>query len=78
MPAAFSLYWVIGNIISIIQNIFIYKPLKKKEKEPVKWEGKKNEQITQTAPTKEEAITIALEKLGVTHARSVDYSSGRR
>ena len=26
LPAALSLYWVIGNIISIIQNIFIYKP----------------------------------------------------
>ena len=35
-------------------------------------------QITQTAPTKEEAITIALEKLGVSRARCVDYSSGRR
>ena len=31
LPAALALYWVIGNIISIIQNIFIYKPFKKKE-----------------------------------------------
>ncbi|WP_248513917.1 membrane protein insertase YidC, partial [Sporosarcina sp. NCCP-2222] len=30
LPAALALYWVIGNIISIIQNIFIYKPFKKK------------------------------------------------
>ncbi len=31
LPAALSLYWVIGNIISIIQNFFIYKPFKKEE-----------------------------------------------
>ena len=31
LPAALSLYWVIGNIISVIQNIFIYKPFKKEE-----------------------------------------------
>lgn len=31
LPAALSLYWVIGNIISIIQNLFIYKPFSKKE-----------------------------------------------
>ena len=41
LPAALSLYWVIGNIISIIQNIFIYKPFKKKEVEPVKVGGKR-------------------------------------
>jgi len=36
LPAALSLYWVIGNIISIIQNFFIYKPFKKDaEEEPV-------------------------------------------
>lgn len=34
MPAALSLYWVVGNIISVIQNIFIYKkPWEKKESE---------------------------------------------
>ena len=31
-------------------------------------------QITQTAPTKEEAIAVALEKLGVSDTRCVDYS----
>ena len=31
-------------------------------------------QITQTAPTKEKAITVALEKLGVSHTRCVHYS----
>lgn len=41
LPAALALYWVIGNIISIIQNIFIYKPFKKVEVEPVKVGGKK-------------------------------------
>lgn len=41
VPAALALYWVIGNIISIIQNIFIYKPFKKKEVEPVKVGGKR-------------------------------------
>jgi len=42
LPAALSLYWVIGNIISIIQNIFIYKPFKKEEVVvPVKAGGKK-------------------------------------
>ncbi len=41
LPAALALYWVIGNIISVIQNIFIYKPFKKKEVEPVKVGGKR-------------------------------------
>ncbi|WP_342513878.1 membrane protein insertase YidC [Sporosarcina sp. FSL K6-1522] len=41
LPAALALYWVIGNFISIIQNIFIYKPFKKKEVEPVKVGGKR-------------------------------------
>ena len=41
LPAALTLYWVIGNIISIIQNLFIYKPWNKKEKEPVKSGGAK-------------------------------------
>ncbi len=31
MPAALALYWVVGNIFSIVQNFFIYKPFKKKE-----------------------------------------------
>ena len=40
LPAALSLYWVIGNIISIIQNFFIYKPFKKDE-EPATVGGKR-------------------------------------
>ncbi|MHA6260983.1 membrane protein insertase YidC [Sporosarcina sp. CAU 1771] len=43
LPAALALYWVIGNIISVIQNIFIYKPFQKKEVAPatVKVGGKR-------------------------------------
>lgn len=41
LPSALTLYWVIGNIISIAQNLFIYKPWKKKKVEPVKAGGKK-------------------------------------
>lgn len=41
LPAALALYWVIGNIISVIQNIFIYKPFKKEEVVPVKVGGKR-------------------------------------
>ncbi|WP_144513478.1 membrane protein insertase YidC [Bacillus sp. FJAT-22090] len=39
LPAALTLYWVIGNIISILQNLFIYKPWNKSKKEPVKSGG---------------------------------------
>ncbi len=41
LPAALALYWVVGNIISFIQNVFIYKPFKKKVVEPVKVGGKR-------------------------------------
>ncbi|WP_019413361.1 membrane protein insertase YidC [Paenisporosarcina sp. TG20] len=30
LPSALTLYWVIGNIISLIQNLVIYKPWEKK------------------------------------------------
>ncbi len=37
LPSALTLYWVIGNIISIIQNMFIYRPWEKKAvQQPVK------------------------------------------
>lgn len=36
LPAALALYWVIGNIISIIQNFFIYKPFSKEEEKTKK------------------------------------------
>ena len=29
LPAALALYWVVGNVISVIQNLFIYKPWNK-------------------------------------------------
>lgn len=41
LPSALTLYWVIGNIISIAQNFFIYKPWNKKKVEPVQSGGKK-------------------------------------
>lgn len=31
LPAALSLYWVVGNIVSVCQNLAIYKPWRKKE-----------------------------------------------
>lgn len=40
LPAALALYWVIGNIISFIQNLVIYKPFKKEE-EPAEVGGKR-------------------------------------
>lgn len=39
LPSALTLYWVIGNIISLIQNMFIYRPWEKKKElkqQPVK------------------------------------------
>src|SRR5690606_18378243 len=30
LPSALTLYWIIGNIISFITNIFMYKPFQKK------------------------------------------------
>ena len=38
LPSALTLYWVIGNIVSLIQNMFIYRPWEKKDlkQEPVK------------------------------------------
>ena len=41
VPSALTLYWVIGNIISIIQNLFIYKPWNKPKTIPVKAGGAK-------------------------------------
>lgn len=42
LPAGLALYWVVGNIISLIQNIFIYKPFDKpKTGDVVKAGGKK-------------------------------------
>lgn len=41
LPAALALYWVVGNIISLIQNIFIYKPFNKRDGDVVKVGGKK-------------------------------------
>jgi YidC/Oxa1 family membrane protein insertase len=35
LPSALTLYWVIGNIISLIQNLVIYRPWEKKKKAAV-------------------------------------------
>lgn len=40
LPAALSLYWIVGNIISVIQNLFIHKPWNKKS-EPTTGGAKK-------------------------------------
>ena len=38
LPSALTLYWVIGNIISLIQNLFIYRPWEREkvQQQPVK------------------------------------------
>lgn len=41
LPAALSLYWVVGNIISVIQNLVIYKPWNRKKIEPATTGGAK-------------------------------------
>lgn len=41
LPSALTLYWVIGNIISFIQNMFIYKPWEKEKLQPAKTGGTK-------------------------------------
>ena len=41
IPSALSLYWVIGNIISFTQNMFIYKPWEKQKLQPAKTGGTK-------------------------------------
>ncbi|HCG4536098.1 TPA: membrane protein insertase YidC [Salmonella enterica subsp. enterica serovar Typhi str. AG3] len=41
LPAALSLYWVVGNIVSVIQNLAIYKPWNRKKSEPATTGGAK-------------------------------------
>jgi YidC/Oxa1 family membrane protein insertase len=41
LPAALSLYWVIGNMISVIQNLVIYKPWNKKKEQAATTGGAK-------------------------------------
>ena len=41
LPAALSLYWVVGNIISVIQNLFIHKPWNKTKTKPAETGGAK-------------------------------------
>ncbi|AQQ54932.1 membrane protein insertase YidC [Planococcus lenghuensis] len=39
LPAALTLYWVIGNIVSLIQNMVIYRPWEKNKGVPAKTGG---------------------------------------
>ena len=41
LPSALTLYWVIGNIISLTQNLLIYKPWEKRKLQPAKTGGAK-------------------------------------
>ena len=41
LPSALTLYWVIGNIISLMQNMVIYKPWEKHTVQPAKTGGAK-------------------------------------
>lgn len=41
LPSALTLYWVIGNIISLTQNMIIYKPWEKRTLQPAKTGGAK-------------------------------------
>ena len=41
LPSALTLYWVIGNIISLTQNLVIYKPWEKRKLQPAKTGGAK-------------------------------------
>ena len=41
LPSALTLYWVIGNVISLIQNMIIYKPWEKRTLQPAKTGGAK-------------------------------------
>ena len=41
LPSALTLYWVIGNIISLAQNMVIYKPWEKRKLQPAKTGGAK-------------------------------------
>ena len=41
LPAALSLYWVVGNIVSVLQNLAIYKPWNKNKPEATNTGGAK-------------------------------------
>ena len=41
LPAALSLYWVVGNIVSVIQNLVIYKPWNRNKPEATDTGGAK-------------------------------------
>jgi YidC/Oxa1 family membrane protein insertase len=60
MPSALTLYWVVGNIVSLIQNLVIYRPWEKKEvlaEEPMKKQPVKKQpvQVKSGKPVKTKA-----------------------
>jgi YidC/Oxa1 family membrane protein insertase len=60
LPSALTLYWVVGNIVSLIQNLVIYRPWEKKEvavEEPVKKQPVKKQpvQVKSGKPVKTKA-----------------------
>ncbi|TWT00627.1 membrane protein insertase YidC [Planomicrobium sp. CPCC 101079] len=60
LPSALTLYWVVGNIVSLIQNLVIYRPWQKKEvtaAEPVKKQPVKRQpvQVKSGKPVKTKA-----------------------
>ena len=55
LPSALTLYWVIGNIISLIQNLVIYKPWEKKEPVPAAPAAGARKEVKQPVKTKAKA-----------------------
>ena len=41
LPAALSLYWVVGNLVSVCQNLIIYKPWNKNKPDAAEVKGAK-------------------------------------
>jgi YidC/Oxa1 family membrane protein insertase len=41
LPAALSLYWVVGNFVSVLQNLVIYKPWNKNKPDATDAKGAK-------------------------------------
>ena len=66
LPAALSLYWVIGNFISVFKTSSFTNHLRKKKWSPKSRREKKMKKMTRRGATVEEAISAALKTLGVT------------
>jgi YidC/Oxa1 family membrane protein insertase len=55
MPSALTLYWVVGNIISLIQNLVIYRPWEKKDLVPAAAPTGAKKEVKQPVKTKAKA-----------------------